>query len=85
MCYFLFDFMFRHFVLLRMTPYSKRDNKFISTEAKLHQQSIVVDLHIDPIIQQALFGYHLSDAHAPSPGSHKKDAGFITQLSPSQN
>lgn len=36
----------------------------LSTEARnLHQESIVVDLHIDPIIQQALFGYHLSDAH----------------------
>ena len=39
----------------------------ISTEAQnLHQESIVVDLHIDPIIQQALFGYHLSDEHDPT-------------------
>ncbi len=39
----------------------------ISTEAQnLHQESIVIDLHIDPIIQQALFGYHLSDAHDPN-------------------
>ena len=39
----------------------------ISDQArKLHQQSIVIDLHIDPIIQQALFGYHLSDAHDPN-------------------
>ena len=38
----------------------------ISNEAhNLHQESIVVDLHIDPIIQQALFGYHLSDEHDP--------------------
>ena len=29
----------------------------ISNEAQnLHQESIVVDLHVDPIIQQALFG-----------------------------
>ncbi len=33
---------------------------------KLHQESIVADLHVDPIIQQALFGYHLSDEHDPS-------------------
>ncbi|MCH8874928.1 hypothetical protein IH824_19575, partial [candidate division KSB1 bacterium] len=39
----------------------------ISTEAQnLHQESIVIDLHVDPIIQQALFGYHLSDAHDPT-------------------
>ncbi|MCH8019949.1 hypothetical protein IH785_08815 [candidate division KSB1 bacterium] len=39
----------------------------ISTEAKnLHQESIIVDLHIDPIIQQALFGYPLSDEHDPT-------------------
>ena len=39
----------------------------ISTEAQnLHQESIVVDLHVDPIIQQVLFGYHLSDEHDPS-------------------
>ncbi len=39
----------------------------ISTEAQnLHQESIVVDLHVDPIIQQALFGYHLSDEHDPT-------------------
>ncbi len=39
----------------------------ISTEAQnLHQENIVVDLHIDPIIQQALFGYHLSEAHDPN-------------------
>ena len=39
----------------------------ISKEAqKLHRESIVVDLHVDPIIQQALFSYHLSDTHDPS-------------------
>ena len=36
----------------------------IFTEAQnLHQESIVIDLHIDPIIQHAIFGYQLSDAH----------------------
>ena len=36
----------------------------ISKEAqKLHQKSMVIDLHVDPIIQQALFSYHLSDTH----------------------
>lgn len=39
----------------------------ISAEARnLHQESVVIDLHVDPIIQQALFGYHLSDAHDPN-------------------
>ena len=39
----------------------------IADEARnLHQESIVVDLHVDPIIQQALFGYHLSDEHEPT-------------------
>jgi len=50
----------------------------ISTEAHtLHQQSIVIDLHIDPIIQQALFGYLLSHEHDPT-WQPPKDAGFIT-------
>ena len=38
-----------------------------SPEAQnLHQESIIVDLHVDPIIQQALFGYHLSEEDAPT-------------------
>ncbi|MFQ5650090.1 MAG: dipeptidase [bacterium] len=36
----------------------------ISDEAqKLHAESIVVDLHVDPIIQQFLFGYDLREEH----------------------
>jgi len=39
----------------------------VSTGAQnLDQDSIVVVLHVDPIIQQALFGYHLSDEHDPT-------------------
>lgn len=39
----------------------------ISDEArKLHQEIIVIDLHVDPIIQQFLFGYDLSEEHDSS-------------------
>ena len=44
-----------------------------STQAQnLHQESIVVDLHVDPIIQQTLFGYHLSDSHSANWKPEKK-------------
>ncbi|MFQ5771802.1 MAG: membrane dipeptidase, partial [bacterium] len=39
----------------------------ISEEArKLHEESIVVDLHIDPILQHFLFGYDLREEHHAS-------------------
>jgi membrane dipeptidase len=39
----------------------------ISEEARrLHEQSIVIDLHIDPIVQQLLFGYDLRQEHNSS-------------------
>ena len=58
---------------MEKTPEKQFGPQSISEEAKkLHEQSIVVDLHIDPIIQQFLFGYDLSEEHDSTWKPHKK-------------
>ena len=41
----------------------------ISGEARaLHERSLVVDMHVDSLIQRILFGYDPAVAHEPGPG-----------------
>ena len=62
------------------TTLDRNNIRYILKEAKnLHQESIVVDLHIDPIIQQALFSYHLSNTHAPLAATKKTLALYASQ------
>lgn len=46
----------------------------------LHFSSIVFDLHIDPLIQQCLFGYDLETAHEPGAWSGAAPRGLGARL-----
>lgn len=59
---------------LKKNSEQKFERSAITKEAKkLHEQSIVVDLHVDPIIQHFIFGYDISKEHHPSwkPEKHR--------------
>ncbi|MFQ6113915.1 MAG: dipeptidase [bacterium] len=54
-----------------------KNRQRITKEARqLHEQSLVIDLHVDPIIQQFLFGYDLRKEHNFSWKSQKRRSLF---------